>query len=280
MPRVNGRCSAHFQHLLLDVPAGGVGLGDCAVLRVGHQQAADRHVGGVAGLARERRGRQVVAERVRHRRVQRRLLLVAEGRVGHVEVDVVGHARAPVEEVAGVGDDARPDLLLERDGEAIVQLRPQLELVEADRAAQAGVAAVGLPVGLDHGVDGRRERIGQDLARPAVDQAERRRGLREAGVLVDEVAERVADVAGRHQETGVGRAHHRGLAEAVVQPDPRHEVPRRDVPHAAVLGSGEDPLAVVRIRVALARHELLGLCRHRRRRRGHLGDRLGQVEPL
>ena len=201
----------------------------------GHQQAAERHGRRVARLARELVRRQVVAERVGHLRVEQRLLLVAERRVRHVQVDVVRHARAPVEEVAGVDDQPAPDLLLVRDVEAVVDLRPQLVLVEAHRAAQVGVAAVGLPVRLDHRVDARRERIGQHLPRHAVGEPERGGRLRVAGVLVDEVAERVAHVAGRHHEARVGGAHHRVVAEPVVRADARQEVPRRAVPRVAAV---------------------------------------------
>ena len=137
----------------------------------GTQQAAQRHRRRVARLPGELVRRQVVAERVGDLRVEQRLLLVAERRVRHVQVDVVGHARAPVEEVAGVDDQAGPDFLLVGHVEAVVDLRPQLVLDRGSPRCRGRCSGRSdCPYGSMTGLTAGRERIRQRLARHAVGQ--------------------------------------------------------------------------------------------------------------
>ena len=234
----------------------------------------------VAQRARELVDRQVVAERVRHLRVQQRLLLVAIRRVHHVHVDGVRHPRPEVEEVVQVHDDPAPHLLLERHVEPVVDLRPQLVLVEAHRAAEVRVTAIRLAVRLDHRVHVGRIRVGQQLLRHPGGQPQRVRRLGEARILGHEVAQRVAHVADRHLVPRIRAAHYRVLAHPVVHAHPRHEVLPRAVPRMRVVVTGKHPGAVVRVAVALARHQRQRLRVHRRRGALHLGDRRRQVEPL
>ena len=107
-PLVNGRCARSSIMCSLRWRPAVLVCVIVAVLRIRHEQAAERHRRSVARLPRELVGRQVVAERIRHLRIERGLLFVTERRIGHVQVDVVRNARAPVEEVAGVHDHAAP----------------------------------------------------------------------------------------------------------------------------------------------------------------------------
>ena len=208
------------------------------------------------------------------------MYLVPEGGIGHVQVLVERDAGPVVVEVIEIDDRPGPDLPLVRQIEAVVHLRTELVLVEAHGASEVRVPPVRLPVRLDHRIDARREGIRKVLTRHTIGEAQRVRRLREAGVLVDEIAQRVAHVARGHQVACVSESQHGIGAELLIHAEPRKKVPRRAVPRVRAAGAREVPRPVVDIAVALRRHQLERLRRHRRRRRLHLGNRLAEIELL
>src|SRR5262249_18883505 len=145
-------------------------------------------------------------------------------------------------------DRLPPHFALVQEAVTVVVLRLQIVLIQTDRVAEIGITAQRFFGRLLQWVwIGPRggKRIGNALQRQAIEGVERARDRRIASVLIDEIAQRIADARRRRHIARPAKADHRFAVELEGESDARQEVVWIARPNGAIVLVGENPRAVV-----------------------------------